>query len=177
MGESTAFYKVLSPTSICLFLKKKSKVDTYAPYSQKKDGLIQKITFYEDYKRIRIREIRQFYQHRKDKLVLKRRYPFEFKVIEEYNPGNQFHWRQVIEIASRLRIIKYYHNRNIDGLIMREERIGQKTIEYYEGRDDKVIYRSMKFDAINSKGVQLDDKNVIKMTQKFDKNEQMAAHD
>ena len=30
---------------------------------------------------------------------------------------------------------------------MREERIGLKTIEYYEGRDDKVVYRSMKFDA------------------------------
>ena len=59
----------------------------------------------------------------------------------------------MIEIASRLRIIKYYHNRNNDGLIMREERIGFKTIEYYEGRDDKVIYRSMKFDPMNSKGV------------------------
>ena len=29
---------------------------------------------------------------------------------------------------------------------MREERIGEKTIEYYENRDDRVIYRSVRFD-------------------------------
>ena len=52
---------------------------------------------------------------------------------------------------------------------MREERIGSKIIEYYEGRDDKVIYRSMKLDPLNSKGIEIEKQpneklNVIKMT-------------
>jgi hypothetical protein len=95
---------------------------------------------------MKVREIRQLYEHRSDKLRVRRRFPFEFKVIEDYDPGRPPHWRQVIEIDRRLRIIKFYPNRNVDGLIMREERIGEKTIEYYENRDDRVIYRSVRFD-------------------------------
>lgn len=33
-----------------------------------------------------------------------------------------------------------------DGLIYREEQIGRKTFEYYKGREDKLIYRSVTFD-------------------------------
>jgi len=61
------------------------KVDGFAPYSQK-DGLVQKITIYDDYKRLRVKEYRSFYKHRSDKLSIRRRYPFEFKTIEEYEP-------------------------------------------------------------------------------------------
>lgn len=95
---------------------------------------------------MKVKEIRYFYSHRSDKLVIKRRFPFEFKTIEEYGPGRMPHWHQIITIDRRLRIIKYYQNRNHDGLIKRIEKIGEKTIEYYENRDDRVIYRSVRFD-------------------------------
>lgn len=49
------------------------------------------------------------------------------------------------EVDRHLRIIEYYHNRNHDGLIKRVEIIGEKTIEYYKDRDDRVIYRSNRF--------------------------------
>lgn len=39
---------------------------------------------------------------------------------------------------------EYYPNRNHDGLIKRTKLIGEKTIEEYEGRDDRVIYRSIR---------------------------------
>lgn len=55
-------------------------------------------------------------------------------------------WRRVTEIDRNFREIIFYHNRNEDGLIKRVEIIGRKTMEYYQGRDDKVVYRSMKFD-------------------------------
>lgn len=45
-----------------------------------------------------------------------------------------------------MRIIVYYPTRNHDGLIKRIEKIGEKTIEEYENRDDRVIYRSVRFD-------------------------------
>lgn len=129
---------------------KRVKVDNYSPYSQT-DGLIQKITLYEDYKRLKIREIRYFYYQRSDFLSIRRRYPYEFLTIDEYNPckydaNHVQQWRQVIEIDRRSRIIKYYPNRNHDGLIKRVELIGEKTIEYYLNRDDRLIYRSVRFD-------------------------------
>lgn len=52
-----------------------------------------------------------------------------------------------MEVDRRKRVIKFYLNRNYDGLIMREEEIGVKTVEYYANRDDRVTYRSIKFDA------------------------------
>jgi hypothetical protein len=60
------------------------------------------------------------------------------------------HWRQVIIVDKRIRIIKYYPNRNVDGLIKRIEKIGQKTVEYYQNRDDKVISRSIRFQKVQS---------------------------
>jgi len=53
---------------------------------------------------------------------------------------------KIIEIDRRSRIIHFYNNRNDDGLIKRVEKIGDKTIEHYENRDDRLIYRSVRFD-------------------------------
>jgi hypothetical protein len=85
-----------------------------------------------------------------------------------------------------LRIIKYYPNRNHDGLIKRIEQIGEKTIEYYENRDDRVVYRSVRFDCLkkvyhtrdytypdNHMGTVL----VEKMTLKFSKNSYMSPNE
>jgi hypothetical protein len=43
-----------------------------------------RITIYDDYKRLKILESREFYEARSDKLVLRRKFPFEFKTEEEY---------------------------------------------------------------------------------------------
>jgi len=72
LGEGTIYFN-------------KVKVDTYAPYTQP-DGLVQKLVIYQDYKKIKVREYRYFYKYRSDKLSIRRRYPFEFKTIEEYEP-------------------------------------------------------------------------------------------
>ena len=47
MGEITKFYK-------------RCRVDVYGPYVQT-DGLIERCAFYEDYKRLRVQEIRYFF--------------------------------------------------------------------------------------------------------------------
>lgn len=131
-GEKTVFYK-------------KCKVDFYAECSQM-DGLVKRITLYEDYKRLIIREIRCHYKNRKDNLVLRRRFPYQFKLVEHYDSSAQSHyWKKLIQIDGRLRKIYFYHHRNKDGLIYREERIGRKTFERYKGREDRIIYRSVTF--------------------------------
>ena len=48
------------------------------------------------------------------------------------------------------RILYFYHHRNKDGLIYREEEIGSKTQELFKNREDRLVYRSVTFDAEKS---------------------------
>ena len=122
-----------------------------------------------------------FYKHRSDKLERKYRYPFEFKTVEYYGPGKMPHWKKVTEVDRRMRIIDYYPNRNSDGLIKRIEKVGQKTIELYINRDDRLVTQSVSFvktdpDKVNStKNYYYDDNHVgkvciQKMSRQFEKN-------
>lgn len=82
-GEKTVFYK-------------KCKVDFYAECSQV-DGIVKRITIYEDYKRLIIKEIRSYYKNRRDKLILRRRFPYHFKLIEHYESSEKSHyWKKLI---------------------------------------------------------------------------------
>jgi hypothetical protein len=131
-GEKTVFYK-------------KCKVDFYADCAQV-DGMIKRVTIYEDYKRLIIKEIRCYYKNRRDKLILRRRFPYYFKLVEHYESSERSHyWKKLIQIDGRVRKIYFYHHRNKDGLIYREEQIGHKTFERYKGREDRLIYRSVTF--------------------------------
>lgn len=68
---------------------------------------------------------------------------------------------------------------------MREERIGTKTIEYYQHRDDRVVYRSVRFESkkeISHKDCAFADNHIgnvviTKMTQKFDKDQNKIANE
>lgn len=84
----------------------------------------------------------------------------------------------MIQVDDQYRIIYYYHHRNKDGLIYREEQIKKKTFERYKGRDDNLIYRSVTYAENQGKGesnqvLTVDDANIgqplkiKKMAQKF----------
>lgn len=82
-GEKTVFYK-------------KVKVDFYAECSQV-DGLVKRITIYEDYKRLITKEIRCYYKNRRDKLIMRRRFPYHFKLIEHYESSERSHyWKKLV---------------------------------------------------------------------------------
>ena len=104
-----------------------------------------RITIYEDFRRLKILESREFFESRSDKLILRRKFPFEFKTEEEYEQGRAPHWKTVVSVDRQERVTTFYPNRNHDGLIQRIEKIGEKTVEKYENRDDRVIHRSIKF--------------------------------
>ena len=73
--------------------------------------------------------------------------PYEFKTIEHYEPSEkQNYWKKLIQVDDRYRKIYFYHHRNKDGLIYREEQIGRKIFERFKGRLDKLIYRSVTYD-------------------------------
>ena len=82
-GEKTVFYK-------------KCRVDFFSECKQV-DGLVKRITIYRDYKRMITSEIRSYYKCRKDKLIVRRRFPYEFKLIEHYESSDKtFHWKKLI---------------------------------------------------------------------------------
>lgn len=132
-GEKTVFYK-------------KCKVEFFADCKQV-DGLVKRITIYEDYKKLIVKEVRSQYKFRRDKLILRRRFPYLFKTIEHYESSEKNnYWKKLIQVDDRYRKIYFYHHRNKDGLIYREEQIGRKTFERYKGREDKLIYSSVTYD-------------------------------
>ena len=86
-----------------------------------------------------------------DKLYLRIRYPYEYKLVEYYHPHEKFnYWKKMISIDGEERIIYFYHHRNNetnkDGLIFRREIIGKKTIEKYKRREDRLVYRAVEFE-------------------------------
>jgi hypothetical protein len=164
LGEKTVFYE-------------RCKVDTYADYTQF-DGLVQRVTYYWDYKRQLIKELRCYFGRRYDKLGIKRRFPLEFKTVEDFAPGCPFHWKQIVTIDGYSRLYIYYPTRNTDGLLRREEIFDIKTREYFKGRDDYMIYRSWMIEkrASTTRDYTLGENIVItKMTQKFEKNPNKPA--
>jgi hypothetical protein len=97
-GEKTVFFK-------------KCKVDIYSECKQV-DGLIKRITIYKDYKRLITQEIRSYYRCRKDKMWLRRRFPYEFKLVEHYESMPPYHWKKLVQIDGQYKKLYYYHHRN-----------------------------------------------------------------
>jgi hypothetical protein len=105
-GGKTLFYK-------------KSKVDFY-PECKQVDGLVKRISLYEDYKRLVVKEIRSYYSCRKDKLVVRRRFPYQFKLCEHYeSSAANSYWKKLISVDGEYRKLYFFHHRNKDHLILR----------------------------------------------------------
>ena len=119
--------------------------------------------------------------------MIRRRFPYEFKLIEHYESSLLYnHWKKMIRIDGRYRKLYFYHHRQKDGLILREEFFDQKNkiIEEYKNRPDKLIYRSVTFSPnseITAAAIKLPEnnygKNVLinKMTQKFELDPDLPA--
>lgn len=79
----------------CVFYKK-CKVEIFSDCTQP-DGLVKRVTLYEDYKRLITKEIRSYFACRKDNLLVRRRFPYKFKVIEHFRSSEKsFHWKKLV---------------------------------------------------------------------------------
>lgn len=166
----------------------KCQVDYFSRQMQV-DGLTKRIQIFMDHPRLLLKEVRSYYFDRADKLRVKREFPFEFKTIENFdsfgslsqnNPQmNVPHWREIVTFIGRKIIFKFYPLRFHDGLIEREEIIGEKTIERFVNRDDRLVYSSVRFQKISLQSNLKDSYNyedrhigsvqILKMSQKYEK--------
>jgi hypothetical protein len=179
-GEKTVFYE-------------KTKVDFYSECKQV-DGLVKRTTLYKDYNRIIVDEVRSEYACRIDKLKMRRRFPYQFKLVEHYDSLEDTHWKKLIQVDGHDRKLWFYHHRNKDGLIYRHEQIGykdpsrewqkekNKIIEKFKNRPDKLVYHSVVFENKDpdTQSLRLPERNygkdckISKMTQKFELDEESS---
>lgn len=143
-------YYQLCPNGAKTVFYKKCKVEYYADCyisNGRVDGLTKRVTIFEDFKRLITREVRSHFNSRRDKLKLRRRFPYKFKTVEHYDPSDKYnYWKTMVTIDDQYRKVWYYHHRVKDHLIYREEQIGNKTFERFLGRPDRLIYRSVTYD-------------------------------
>jgi len=140
------------------------------------DGLIRRITYYKDIRRIKPLEVEELYYGRKDKLVRRLKYPVQSKCVESFSCGRPDALKEIEEIAGVQRTLLYFSTSRLDGLEKTIEDIGTKITEYFVDRDDRMTYHSLKMTPFISAKMGkvptvtiegLGDFAVVKMTLKF----------
>ncbi|KAJ0405407.1 hypothetical protein ATCC90586_009446 [Pythium insidiosum] len=166
-------------------LYRRSKVEEFAENSHDQ-GLVLRITAYRDSSCTLPVEIREYFKNRKDKLESRRRYPMEGRFEEYFGPGRQPEALKArLEWIGYRRELHFYTSARMDGLVKREEHIQKRMAEYYEGRDDCLIFRSVTLasdkDEIDSKnpyvlpGGPTGELAIKKMKEKYGRNPSVPA--
>jgi hypothetical protein len=175
-----------------MVLYQKAKLEEYADGSHEQ-GLVMRLTIFKDRARTVPIEIRENFKCRKDKLEFRIRYPLEGKVWEHFLPGRHVTsapeaLKDRIEWIGRRRELHFYTSARIDGLVRREDDIGTKSIEIFQGRDDKRVYRSVSMSQDRDAGIgkppsyelpggHLGSLVIHKMTEKFERDTNKPAQE
>ncbi|DBA69786.1 TPA: hypothetical protein ACH3X2_012508 [Trebouxia sp. C0005] len=112
------------------------------------DGMVEKLTLYEDDARSVAVEVREVFWQRKDKLQERRSWPLKETTWEVLAPGARGALKQATLVKGLRRDLLFYHQARLDSLVERTEAIGSKTIERFEGRDDHLMYRSIRYGPV-----------------------------
>eukprot|EP00899_Mesostigma_viride_P013144 jgi/Mesvir1/21830/Mv04215-RA.1 len=110
------------------------------------DGMVSRLTRYSDDARGSVCEVREHYSRRKDRLVKRVSFPLEDRVLEYFDPGAHYGLKELCTISGKRRIAYFYPKSRLDGLVSRHEEIGKKTVEVFQDRDDRMVYRSVTYD-------------------------------
>jgi hypothetical protein len=171
-------------------------VEKWSEYTEAKQGMVEKITFYSTPDKVSPIEIREIYMHRKvDKLHMVIRYPLESRKVMIFHPGRFSGLQRFIEITEEpeRRVFIFFPKARVDGMMRREEVIGEKVQEFYENRDDFRVYRSISVTNEPEQGHQrhqqsrhkgyrislagLSEMPIHKITEKFARNDKVNAEE
>ena len=144
-------FDTLAPGRKRIKLYYQCKLEMFADYSEP-DGLVQRVTIYDDRERTVEREVREVYRFRKDKLAKRERFPQEGRVVEYFDKGRMPRGEtpdglKQLEYWTNedRRVLDFYQGARIDGLVRREDRFGTKTIENFRFHDDLLGRRTIKY--------------------------------
>ncbi|XP_036131653.1 dynein regulatory complex subunit 7 [Molossus molossus] len=154
---------------------KRAKLEKWAPYLNS-NGLMCRLSTYEDLECTKILEIKEWYKNREDMLELKQINKVTGLNTDYFKPGHP----QALRVHSymsmqpeRERSMEFYGTARGDGLIKREETTTTMT-EYYQGRPDFLSHRHVIFGprvkkfTVNS--AESNPRPMVKITERFFRN-------
>jgi len=167
----------------------RAKVDYFAKNTHPQ-AIVMRVIFYLEKARTTVKEVHEWFENRKDRMFKRVRYCLEDRICESYSPGSAGEVRQWTEYAGKRREIDFYVSARLDRLRRREEEISKKICEYFEGRTDRLIFRSVILSANKSdagarpilvlshphaNGNQPHELYVLKMTQSFSQDTKVSS--
>lgn len=178
---------------------RKSRAELFAENSRK-DGMVQKLILYSDVARTRVMTITEIFANRRDKLRKRVRHfqkgvnidhaTPESLIEELFDPGRADALQKLEERPSG-REMTMFHKATLDGMTKRIEHFTRnrdtkkgndslhKVIEYFEGHQDRLTYRSITFDAPEAGSeaapLKVQIENPKKMCLKFERNPLLDA--
>ncbi|XP_003823776.1 dynein regulatory complex subunit 7 isoform X4 [Pan paniscus] len=161
---------------------KRAKLEKWAPYLNS-NGLVSRLTTYEDLQCTNILEIKEWYQNREDMLELKHINKTTDLKTDYFKPGHP----QALRVHSYKsmqpemdRVIEFYEMARVDGLMKREETPRTMT-EYYQGRPDFLSYRHASFGPrvkkLTLSSAESNPRPIVKITERFFRNPAKPAEE
>ncbi|XP_008833102.1 dynein regulatory complex subunit 7 isoform X1 [Nannospalax galili] len=159
---------------------KRAQVEKWAPYLNN-NGLVCRLTTYEDLQCTKGLEIKEWYQNREDMLELRHINRTTGLHVDYFKPGHP-QALQVHSYKSMLpemdRVMEFYEMAREDGLIKREETPMTMT-EYYGGRSDFLSYRHINFGPrikkLTQNSAESNPRPMVKITERFSRNPEKPA--
>ncbi|XP_027713724.1 dynein regulatory complex subunit 7 isoform X1 [Vombatus ursinus] len=161
---------------------KQAKLEKWTAYLNG-NGLVSRLTIYENMDCHRVVEIREWYKNREDLLEMRQVDKVLNWTTEYFKPGHFLALRVHIYknmIPETDRTMEFYHSARVDGLVKRTETSRSMT-EYYEGRPDFLAYRHVDYGIRTKKfNINSADSNtrpLLKITERFNRNLKKLADD
>nr|XP_008120536.2 PREDICTED: dynein regulatory complex subunit 7 [Anolis carolinensis] len=161
---------------------KNAKLETWSPYLNA-NGLVTRLTVYEDLDCTKILEIKEWYKNREDMLNMRELNKRTDWITEYFLPGHahglKAHVYKTMELETE-RTMEFYHETRVDGLEKRVETATDMT-EYFVGRSDFLYYKHTEFGKRGKKvttTATTTDSNarpVVKITERFHRNPSKPA--
>nr|XP_021520669.1 dynein regulatory complex subunit 7 [Aotus nancymaae] len=161
---------------------KRAKLEKWAPYLNH-NGLVSRLTTYEDLECTNILEIKEWYRNREDMLELRHINKTTALKTDYFKPGHpralRVHSYKSMQ-PEMDRVIEFYETARVDGLIKREETPRTMT-EYYRGRSDFLSYRHVDFGPrvkkLTLSSAESNPRPVVKITERFFRNPAKPAEE
>lgn len=107
--------------------------------------MVYRVTLFSDDDRKDKTEVQEYFSRRQDKLVRRIRYLKKSEIHELFERGRPHALRQQIIVKSKMKEMHFYSSARHDGLVRREE-LSHKSMEFFIGRDDGLVYRSSTYE-------------------------------
>lgn len=170
-------------------LYKRAKMEKFAPYLLS-DGLVTRLSIYEDLELTKLCQVQEFFAHRADKLKERHFDQLTGWVVEFFAPGRlkhlrEHHYKNIGGAGPESeRTMIYYNLARVDGLHKRVKTATEMD-EYFVNRDDFLVHRHVEYGGRNLKAGPAEtnttakpaEKPIEKIIERYARNELKRAED